>query len=179
MLCIAAVAWSSILQWLFYKPACLEGIVSLACVSAGWGFLSETVKVTCSNWTAASKAQLQHSVHKELFTCLIKVQWSSTQYTERPTGQLVFPSSSLYSKFINTESYRMSKVHQIQSCTSLGPYKYKHAKCEGERCTDLGICVLQTKISGIGRLMFMCLEVEIRPVGPQTLNQLLLVVVII
>ena len=58
-------------------------------------FLSKTVKVTCGNWTATSKDQLRESgrgnlrLHKELFTCLFKVQWSSTQHADPGTGESV------------------------------------------------------------------------------------------
>ena len=45
------------------KLACLDWAVCLACGNAGYSFLFETVKV---------------------FTCLFKVQWSSTQNTETP-----------------------------------------------------------------------------------------------
>ena len=38
------------------RPACLEWAVYLACVNAGCTFLSETVKVTCSNGSTARPA---------------------------------------------------------------------------------------------------------------------------
>ena len=74
-------------------PVC-NGLLS-DCGDAGCRFLSETVKVTWGYSATTSKEQLHDSVHRTLKllhhrctkSCLFKVQWSSTQSAEPPTGE--------------------------------------------------------------------------------------------
>ena len=58
--------------------------------------------MTCSNWARAGKDRLLYSVHRtmeqtllhrELLTCLIKVQWRSTPHTEPWTAESVVVTS--------------------------------------------------------------------------------------
>ena len=83
----SAASVLNLLVWngLFVRPA----VMLVA------GFPSETLKVSCSNCVAANKDWLSPQnpeaaawlLHKEMFTCLIPVQWSSTLSTEPWSGE--------------------------------------------------------------------------------------------